>query len=325
MASRETLEAHRRGVASLVPILDAVRSIAELAWRHAERGFQPLDAYAGRLRVAVERVASTLTPEERATLVPRDHLPVGLLFVSSERGLCGAFNERLVQYGLGQARALTDEGESVRYLSLGSRSRSLLEAAGVSLLYSRALASLSVPAYVDIQAVALELLDMMDRKAFGRLVVIHNAPARRFQYAPSLRPLLPPTVPAVSSPRAALAVMPPGDRPILLTHLMTEQVLVTLFRAVMESVISEQLARIYTMRLAADNARRLVDDLTAQCNLARRNAITSSLLEIVAGYETTMRSGRPEIARGGRVVDSASDGDLVRRSESDTERDQPGG
>jgi hypothetical protein len=132
-------------------------------------------------------------------------------------------------------------------------------------------------------------------------------------------------VPAVSSPRAALAVMPPGDRPILLTHLMTEQVLVTLFRAVMESVISEQLARIYTMRLAADNARRLVDDLTAQCNLARRNAITSSLLEIVAGYETTMRSGRPEIARGGRVVDSASDGDLVRRSESDTERDQPGG
>jgi F0F1-type ATP synthase gamma subunit len=47
------------------------------------------------------------------------------------------------------------------------------------------------------------------------------------------------------------------------------------------------------MRLAADNARRLVNDLTAQCNLARRNAITNSLLEIVAGYEATVHSGRP--------------------------------
>ena len=46
MESLELLEAHRRGVARLVPILDAVRSIAELAWRHAERGFRPLDAYA---------------------------------------------------------------------------------------------------------------------------------------------------------------------------------------------------------------------------------------------------------------------------------------
>jgi F0F1-type ATP synthase gamma subunit len=88
-------------------------------------------------------------------------------------------------------------------------------------------------------------------------------------------------------------VIPAGDTPILLTHLMTELVLVGLFRSVMESVISEQLARIYTMRLAGDNARRLANDLTAQCNLARRNAITNSLLEIVAGYEATVHSGRP--------------------------------
>jgi F-type H+-transporting ATPase subunit gamma len=294
MENLEALEAHRRGVARLVPILDAVRSIAELAWRHAERGFQPLDEYVGRLREAFERVASTLTPEERAMLVPRDHLPVGLLFVSSERGLCGAFNERLVQHGLAHARALTDQGQSVRYLCLGSRSRRLLQRAGVTLLYARALGSLSVPAYVDVQEVALDLLDLTDRKAFGRLVVIHNAPTRRFQYAPSVRPLLPPALPAVTGPPASHVVIPAGDRPVLLTHLMTEQVLVDLFRSIMESVISEQLSRIYTMRLAADNARRLVDDLTAQANLARRNATTNSLLELVAGYEATIHTGKPE-------------------------------
>jgi F-type H+-transporting ATPase subunit gamma len=291
MESLEALEAHRRGVARLIPILDAVRSIAELAWRRAERGFHPLEAYAARLDAAFAHAVARLTREQRAALGPRGRLPVGLLFVSSERGLCGAFNERLVEYGLARARTLTGEGESVRYLCLGSRGRRLLQASGVPLLYAKALASLSVPAYVDVQEIALDLFDLMDRKAFGRLVVIHNAPTRRFQYAPILRPLLPPELPSRDGPPDSTVVIPADDTAALVTHLMTEQALVDLFRSVIGSVISEQLARVYTMRLAADNARRLVDELTARCNLVRRSAITNSLLEIVAGYEATMRSG----------------------------------
>lgn len=297
MESLEALDAHRHGVTRLIPILDAVRSIAELAWRQAERGFHPLEAYAAHLDASFARAVSRLTREERAALSPRDRLPVGLLFISSERGLCGAFNERLVEYGLAHARALTDTGESVCYLCLGNRGRRLLQTSGLPLLYTKALASLSVPAYVDIQEIALDLFELTDKKAFGRLVVIHNAPTRRFQYAPMLRPLLPPELPPVSGPPVSTVVIPPGDTPALVTHLMTEQVLVDLFRGVIKSVISEQLARIYTMRLAADNARRLVDALTAQCNVIRRNAITDSLLEIIAGYEATMRSGRPVMSR----------------------------
>jgi F-type H+-transporting ATPase subunit gamma len=224
-------------------------------------------------------------------------LPVGVLFVGSERGLCGPFNERVVHYGLAQARSLTEEGRTVRYLCLGNRSRRLLEAAGVTPLYTRPLASLSVPAYVDIQETALDLLRLADEKAFGRLLVIHHAPGRRFQYAPTLHQLLPLALPASSGPPRPAIVIPGGDTPTLLTHLITERALVDLFRSVMESVISEQLARIYTMRLAADNARRLVGDLTAQCNLARRNAVTNSLLEIVAGYEATVRSLKPRMPK----------------------------
>jgi F-type H+-transporting ATPase subunit gamma len=293
MESLEVLEAHRNGIARLIPILDAVRSIAELAWRHAERGFQPLDAYASQLGIAFERVAATLAREERAALVGRDRLPVGLLFVSSERGLCGGFNERLVKHGLARARVLASAGETVRYLSLGSRGRRLLETAGETLLYARPLTSLSVPAYVDIQEAALDLLGFADTKAIGRLLVVHNAPTRRFQYAPVERTLLPPELPPPPSRPHSVVVKPADDQPLLLTHLTTEHVLIRLFRSVMESVISEQLARIYTMRLAADNARRLVDGLTGECNLARRNAITTSLLEIVAGYDATMESGKP--------------------------------
>lgn len=57
-----------------------------------------------------------------------------LLFISSERGLCGAFNERLIEYGLAHARALTGTGESVGYVCLGDRGRRLLQTSGSPLL-----------------------------------------------------------------------------------------------------------------------------------------------------------------------------------------------
>jgi len=57
----------------------------------------------------------------------------------------------------------------------------------------------------------------------------------------------------------------------------------------------------YTMRLAAENARRLVDRLTLEYNMARRNAITSALLEVAAGYEATAGDGAPDAGPNSRT------------------------
>ena len=85
-----------------------------------------------------------------------------------------------------------------------------------------------------------------------------------------------------------MSVKPATDVPALVTHLLTEHLLIGLYRAVIESVISEQLARIYTMRLAVEHAEKLLETLTLDYNLARRHAETNSLLEIVTGYEATL-------------------------------------
>jgi F-type H+-transporting ATPase subunit gamma len=69
-------------------------------------------------------------------------------------------------------------------------------------------------------------------------------------------------------------------------HLISEYVLTELYSSAIESAVSEQLARVAAMRLASENARKLLDELTMQYNLARQRSITQSLLEIVTGYET---------------------------------------
>jgi F-type H+-transporting ATPase subunit gamma len=75
----------------------------------------------------------------------------------------------------------------------------------------------------------------------------------------------------------------------LLTHLLTEHLLLDLYQAVIESAMSEQLARVYTMRLATENANKLLEKLRLDYSLAQSYAVTNSLLEIVAGYEATKK------------------------------------
>lgn len=296
MEGLEALRIHRQRIQRLVPILDAVRSVAEIAWRKAERGALPLRQYSFRVRDVFERVLLSLSDQQREAFLGgyARTSAVGVLFVASERGLVGPFNRRLVAHGMDFARKLSAEGQIVRYLSLGSRGLRLLEASGVVALYARPLASLAVPAYVDIQEMALDIVGLVEQGAFGRLIVVHNAPVHRFQYEPTRRVLLPPEVGTETRPLQRVVVKPSADTLVLLTHLLAEHLLVGLYHAVMESTMSEQLARIFTMRLAAENAGKFLDRLTLAYNLGRQNAITNSLLEVVEAYETMAHPEMPQ-------------------------------
>ncbi|HXG20726.1 MAG TPA: FoF1 ATP synthase subunit gamma [Methylomirabilota bacterium] len=290
MENLEALAAHCRTIERLISLLDAIRSVAKIAWRRAEQGFDPLRQYSDRLQQLFRETLLGLAPEQRQALLhaEAEGQPIALLFVTAERGLCGPFTDHLVAQGLQHARKLSTQGQTVRLLCLGSRGRRLLEAAGHQLLYAKPLPSLAVPTYVDIEEIALDLLDLCEQRAFGRLLVVHNAPVRRFQYGATVRRLLPPDLAMPERPlRARIVVKPADDMPALLTHLLTEHCLLGLYEAVIASAISEQLARMYTMRLATENARKLLDKLTFDYNLTRSYAVTNSLLEIVAGYTAT--------------------------------------
>jgi F-type H+-transporting ATPase subunit gamma len=210
-----------------------------------------------------------------------------VLFVTSERGLCGPFTERLVSYGLQQVRTLSAQGQTIHILCLGNRGRRLIETAGHTVMYAKLLPSLAIPSYVEIESVALDLLGFIEERTLGRILVVHNAPVRRFQYDAVSHTLFPPAIEAPTQPPTRISVKPMRDLPRLTTHLLTEHLLVELYQVVIESAMSEQLARMYTMRLATENARKLVDKLTLDYNLARSHAVTQSLLEIVAGYAAT--------------------------------------
>jgi F-type H+-transporting ATPase subunit gamma len=282
----ESLASHLNGIQRIVPLLEAVRSVSEIAYRRSTQRSSPLQAYAESVRSAFEQLLASLDVAQREEV---QHLfsprgPAGLLVISSERGLCGGFNDRIVASANELLRSEEMRGAGV--LVLGARGKSRAEEAGLPIAYARPLPSLTLPTYHDVEAIALDLLDMLDQGTFGRMVVLHAAPLRGFHYELRQHSLYPPDVPPGTSRYRPIEVKPAADAPALVRHLLTEMVLVDLYQAVFASSVSEQLARVSSMRLAVDNARRLADTLSNEYGLARRHYITTSLLEIVAGYES---------------------------------------
>jgi F-type H+-transporting ATPase subunit gamma len=285
----DALAAHRHAIHATIPLLGAIQSIAEMAFRTAERTVAPVTAYAEHVDALLDELLEALEPSARGALLgsAAGSSPSALLVIGSERGLCGAFNERVVR------RAVQLLRPDTVIVCWGSRGERLLRAAGHTIALAAPLPLLAAPQYADIESMAVDILHLVEQRGLSRVVVVHNQPVRGFQYTSEGRQILPPE-PKTPRPvrRPRLEVKPAADAAGLLFHQLTEHVLIELYRAVVQSAMSEQLARIATMRLAGENARKLLDDLTMEYNLARQHAITQSLLQIIAGYETSVANDR---------------------------------
>jgi F-type H+-transporting ATPase subunit gamma len=278
----EALAAHRRAVEATLPLLGAIQSIAEMAHRDAERAGNPVQVYRARVRARLNGLVESLEPQERGQLLARmaGTGPNAVIVIGSERGLCGAFNEHLAR----QTAAHVEPGTLV--MCWGARCARTVHGAGHSITLTAPLPSLAVPQYTEIERMTLDILDIVEQQQVNRLTVLSNTPLRGFQYTARMRQVLPPVFADLDGRRRRLEVKPATDIPDLLIHLISESVLTELHAAAIESAISEQLARVAAMRLASENARKLLDELTMHYNLARQRSVTQSLLEIVTGYET---------------------------------------
>ncbi len=281
-ADLQTMAERLRSVESTIPLLEAIRSVAEIAHRRAARAAPSVQAYAERVATLLSEAAGALGGGAVLEHVASGG-PAALLVVSSDRGLCGGFNAAAVSRALDAIRAGAPAA-GAELVCWGMKAERLSTSAGVSVLYTASLPSVALPAYETVEAMTLDLLGLLERHGFSRLYVVHNAPAGRFRYAPGLSQLIPPAVASSTQAIHPPRIRPDFDAPALIQHLLAEHAIAGLYQAVLESLVSEQLARMSAMRLAADNARRLADRLRFDYNLARQREETNSLLELINGY-----------------------------------------
>jgi F-type H+-transporting ATPase subunit gamma len=287
-------------VKNIQKITRAMEMVSAARLRRAEQRIEQLRPYADGIRKMTRRAseAAERIPNRPVLQEHEQVSTVGLLLVTSDRGLAGAFNSQINRAGIARLRELEAESQSVRWYATGRRGVSSLQFRGYELAGSYT-GFTDRPAYADARGIAHDLTAAYVDEELDRVEIIYNHYISPMTQTVSHETLLPLQQADIlgeeeeseeepqqqeSAHRRALWIYEPDPEEIL-ARLVPDYVEISIYRALLESTASEHGARMTAMRSASENAADLIDDLTLEANRQRQADITQEIMEVVAGAE----------------------------------------
>ncbi|MBA3898341.1 MAG: F0F1 ATP synthase subunit gamma [Sphingomonadaceae bacterium] len=289
MASLKALKIRIGSVKSTQKITKAMKMVAAAKLRRAQEAAVAGRPYAERLEAVMASLASKVAvgPSSPKLLAGTGKDQVHLIVVAtSERGLAGAFNTNIVRAARKKAEELEGAGKTVRFYIAGKKGRVLKRFHPKQIAHDQETGHIKYVAFTDAQVVAD---DVIRRFEAGEFDVAHLFYAR-FQSALVQEPigiqLIPVPMPkAGAAPKGGAAIEYEPDEETVLAALLPKNVTIQIFRALLENAASEQGSRMTAMDNATRNAGDMINRLTIQYNRTRQAAITTELIEIIAGAE----------------------------------------
>jgi F-type H+-transporting ATPase subunit gamma len=288
-----------RTVRNTQQITKAMKMVAAAKLRRAQENILANRPYAAKMLEVLRSLAARTSPDAHPLLYRRDPKRIELMVLTSDRGLCGAFNMNLIQRA---ERFLAEEKAVVESLSLsfiGRKGRDYFRKKKVTIrqehvnLYGKvdyALASRIgqelVQCYVEERVDAIYLLYSEFKSAIQQRVVLEKilplaADLLKEKEAAKGKE---PSIPAAGTAATVDYIYEPSEVEIL-GKILPMYVEVQVYRALLESAASEHGARMTAMENATQNAGEMIDKLTLIYNKARQASITKELIEIVGGAE----------------------------------------
>jgi F-type H+-transporting ATPase subunit gamma len=294
MASLKDIRGRIASVKNIRKITRAMEMIAAARLRRAEQRIEHLRPYADALRRMTSRASQAADNVPNLPILQeREQVSrVGILLVTGDRGLAGAFNSQIIRAGTRRAKELRPDGADVLWYASGRRGISSLEFRDLEIGDSWA-GFTDRPAFADARAIADGLAAAYVDGKVDRVEVFYNGYISAVNQEVRHETLLPLQQADVlgddedddDDPHSrALWIYEPDPEEIL-ARLVPDYVENSIYRALLESTASEHGARMSAMRNASDNAGELIDDLTLEANRQRQAEITQEIMEVVAGAE----------------------------------------
>ena len=290
MPSLKDIRARIGSVRNISQITRAMELVAASRMKRAQDAIMAARPYSDELRSALRRVAAAVGEEVDPLLARRPVHKLGLVVMTSDRGLAGALDSNTVRAALRyvEERSAEVSGQlEVAAVTVGRKGRDQLRRAGVPIaahfprLGDR-------PSFADVTPVARLVSEDFLAGEYDEIAIVYPGFITTLNQQPTVTTLLPVPRPAELSDEEAARtdeylIEPSPD--VVLGRLLPHYVAVDMFRAVLESNASEQSARMVAMRAATDNALELIDDLTLVYNKTRQATITREMIEIASGAE----------------------------------------
>ena len=284
-------------ISNIKKITRAMEMVAGARLRRAEERIAVLRPYADALSDMTRQAAQAASSAERNAfplLQGRDEVKtVGLLLMTGDRGLAGAFNSQIVRAAMKAAREHEAQGRTVVVYATGRRGVSAMTFRGRTPEASFT-GFTDAPKYSDARDVAETLSAAYVDGKIDLVEVFYNRYVSALTQEVEQSTLLPlqadPIAQALAAEEAADAgskalVEYEPDPQVILERLIPDYVEIALYRSLLESAASEHGARMTAMRNASENAGELITNLTLEMNRARQAEITQEIMEVVAGAE----------------------------------------
>jgi F-type H+-transporting ATPase subunit gamma len=281
-------------------ITRAMEAVSAARLRRAEQRIEALRPYADALRRLTRQAARDAGMEaSRLPLLQRhdSEQRIGIMLVTADRGLAGAFNSQIIRAGLRLGAEVEGDGKTPVWYASGRRGVSSLTFRGKALAGAYT-GFTDRPSYADARRIAGDLIAGYVDGDLDRVEVIYNGYVSPLTQRVTREVLLPIAAATIlgedgedgedderrSGPRPLVDYEPDAEE--ILAVLIPDYVETSLHRALLESTASEHGARMTAMRSASENAGDLIESLVLDMNRARQAEITQEIMEVVAGAES---------------------------------------
>ena len=302
MATQKEVKNRISSVKNIHKITRAMEMVAAARLRRAEQRIDNMRPYAQAIRTMTKQVADASTTVPRIALLEQHEREqkIGILLVTGDRGLAGAFNTNIIREGVRLKRELSDDGQEILFSVVGRRGNSTMTFRGETIVNSYA-GFTDRPAFTDAREISRDLTTAYVDGDLDRVELVYNryvSPLTQYVRRQTLLPMQEAEVFGEGIPEPEEPADPElaeahekaywdyePEPEILLPQLFAEYVDLSVYRALLESAASEHGARMTAMRSAAENAQDMIGALTLEMNRARQAEITQEILEVVGGAE----------------------------------------
>ena len=285
MASLKELRKRISSIKSTAQITRAMKMVAAAKLKKAENSIKSLRPYAYNLKEIIANLAAKTDRNDFPLLAERQEIRnIMLLIITSDKGLCGAFNSNISKTAEDFINKNTKKYETIKLAIIGKKGKGYFEHRNFKIhrFYEDILGE---PSLEKAELIGNDIIKDFISQKLDAIYMIYNeykSPIKQDVVVEQLLPIVPLSVDKISNP---VDYIYEPSREDVLNHILPLDINIQLYRSFLESVAAEMGARMTAMENATNNAKEKIDELTLMYNKLRQAAITKELMEIISGVE----------------------------------------
>lgn len=283
MAGSKEIRTKIKSVENTRKITKAMEMVAASKMRKAQDRMRASRPYAEKIRNVAAHLSFANPEYKHPFLIKRDVVKtVGLIVVSSDKGLCGGLNTNMLRLSVNQMKTWESDGKAISVSAIGNKGFGFMNRIGAD-VKSHITGLGDVPHLEKLIGTIKVMLDAYTAGEIDQLYICYTKFINTMKQEPIMQQLLPLSGEQLGAPKGHWDyIYEPEAKPVV-DELMVRYIESLVYNAVAENMASEQSSRMVAMKSASDNAKSVIGELKLVYNKARQAAITKEISEIVGG------------------------------------------